>query len=172
MSYYGMGDYYRGDYYRGDAVFFPMATPVLKAAGGAVARGIGKAAGSVARGIGGLLGIGRGRGATAGTLAAGAGVVAGVAQRAVAAVRPPPPGQLPVPGLKGATQRFLPFGESGYYTRKRMNPANPKALRRALRRVSGFAKLAQRAKRDIQRAATAAGVKTGGARSCKPRRKC
>lgn len=42
--------------------------------------------------------------------------------------------------------------------RKRMNVANPRALRRALRRVAGFGKLASRARRDIGRAATAVGA--------------
>lgn len=41
---------------------------------------------------------------------------------------------------------------------RRMNVANPRALRRALRRVAGFGKLASRARRDISRAATAVGV--------------
>jgi hypothetical protein len=39
-----------------------------------------------------------------------------------------------------------------------MNVTNPKALRRSLRRVAGFGKLARRARRDIGRAATAVGV--------------
>jgi len=43
-------------------------------------------------------------------------------------------------------------------SRRRINPSNPKALRRALRRVAGFGKLARRARRDIGRAATAVGV--------------
>lgn len=47
-------------------------------------------------------------------------------------------------------------------SRKRMNVANPRALRRALRRVAGFGKLAKRAKRDIARAASAIGVRRGG----------
>jgi len=41
---------------------------------------------------------------------------------------------------------------------RRMNVANPKALRRSLRRVAGFGKMAQRAKRDIKRAAKAVGA--------------
>jgi hypothetical protein len=49
--------------------------------------------------------------------------------------------------------------------RKRMNVANPRALRRALRRVAGFGKLAKRAKRDIARAASAIGVRRGGGSS-------
>lgn len=44
---------------------------------------------------------------------------------------------------------------------RRMNVANPRALRRGLRRVAGFGKLAQRARRDIGRAATAVGVSRG-----------
>jgi hypothetical protein len=36
-----------------------------------------------------------------------------------------------------------------------MNVANPRALRRGLRRVSGFAKLAARARKDIKKAAKA-----------------
>lgn len=50
-------------------------------------------------------------------------------------------------------------------SRKRMNVANPRALRRALRRVAGFGKLAKRAKRDIARAASAIGVRRGGGAS-------
>jgi hypothetical protein len=55
-----------------------------------------------------------------------------------------PPGFAPVPGVKGKIQRFLPGGQSGFYKRRRMNPANPKALRRAIRRTDGFVKLARR----------------------------
>jgi len=70
-------------------------------------------------------------------------------------------GQQPVPGLRGMAQRLLPGGASGYETdaqrkrrlakeegrsiRRRINPANPKALRRAIRRQDGFVKLARRA---------------------------
>ena len=39
-----------------------------------------------------------------------------------------------------------------------MNVANPRALRRSLRRVAGFGKLAQRSKQDIKRAARALGA--------------
>jgi len=46
-----------------------------------------------------------------------------------------------------------------YMVRNRsMNVANPRALRRSLRRVAGFGKLAQRSKRDIRRAAKAIGA--------------
>lgn len=55
---------------------------------------------------------------------------------------------LPVPGIRGAAQRFVPGGATGLMLgprRRRMNPANPKALRRAIRRQSSFVKLARRA---------------------------
>jgi len=48
---------------------------------------------------------------------------------------------------------------SGRCVRNRsMNVANPRALRRSLRRVAGFGKLAQRAKKDIRRASKAIGA--------------
>jgi hypothetical protein len=56
----------------------------------------------------------------------------------------PPTGMVPTPGMRGKVQRILPGGESGFYRRRRMNVANPKALRRAIRRTDGFVKLAKR----------------------------
>ena len=59
-----------------------------------------------------------------------------------------------VPGLRGAAQRLVPGGRTGFQVgadgtvrprRKRMNVTNDKALRRAIRRTSGFVKLAKRA---------------------------
>ena len=59
---------------------------------------------------------------------------------------------------------------------RRMNVANPRALRRSLRRVCGFGKLAARTRTSIGRAATAVGAGRGRGRStgrsCGPRRKC
>lgn len=57
---------------------------------------------------------------------------------------PGKPGQIPNPGVKGTIQRVLPGGSTGYHKRRRMNVANPKALRRAIRRTDGFVKLARR----------------------------
>jgi len=57
---------------------------------------------------------------------------------------PGKPGQIPNPGVKGVVQRVLPGGSTGYHKRRRMNVANPKALRRAIRRTDGFVKLARR----------------------------
>lgn len=148
MAYYGMGDYYRprGDYYRGDPFLGSLAAAAGRALLPIAARAVGRVAGTVAR------------------VVRRPGVVPVAAGVAVArAVRPPPPGQERVPGFGGIAQRFLPFGKTGFQDirRKRMNPANPKALRRALRRISGFAKLAQRAKREIARANAAVGNKSG-----------
>src|SRR6266516_2157500 len=44
-------------------------------------------------------------------------------------------------------------------TTRRMNVANPRALRRALRRVAGFAKITKRVRRAVSMAASAVGVR-------------
>lgn len=44
---------------------------------------------------------------------------------------------------------------------RRMNVANPRALRRALRRVAGFGKLAKRSRRAVSIAASSLGVRRG-----------
>ena len=72
------------------------------------------------------------------------------------------------PGTRGAlaaqggccpTGFHLAKDGTGRCVRNRsMNVANPRALRRSLRRVAGFGKLAQRSKRDIRRAAKAIGA--------------
>lgn len=118
MPYYNAGDYYQGDNY---------------AAGGLL--------GSVGR------------------------VLSGVVRGAVGAViptfapRPGPqivaPNVLPVrrtPGVSGIIQRTLPGGKTGYEIelpgmmrrRRRLNPLNPSALRRAGRRIKGFLRFASR----------------------------
>lgn len=146
MPYYMAGDYYRaGDYYAAGGIF----------------SSIGRAIGKVAKVAGGLLP------GPLGTIARiGGGILTGAAvgRTIASAINPmdaPPGQQLPVPGLGGAIERFLPGGETGYFKKPRMNVANPKALRRALRRVAGFGKLARRARRDIGRAASAVGVRRG-----------
>ena len=54
-----------------------------------------------------------------------------------------------VPGIKGVGQRIVPGGATGYQIegqrRRRINPTNPKALRRAIRRTDSFVKLAKSA---------------------------
>jgi len=57
-----------------------------------------------------------------------------------------------VPGLRGAGQRFVPGGATGFQVMadgsvrrksRRMNVGNAKALRRAIRRTDGFVRLAK-----------------------------
>ncbi|SRR5213594_4200537 len=76
----------------------------------------------------------------------------------------------------GGTSRWGPAGQLQLIEKgtvpvpnRRMNVANPRALRRALRRVGGFGKLTHRARRAIARAASAVGIHRGG-RGKKPAR--
>ena len=76
------------------------------------------------------------------------------------------PRGLPVPGLPGILQRAIPGGRTGFLPgarRRRMNPANPKALRRAIRRQASFVKLARRALKGSGYAIT-----TRGSRRTRP----
>lgn len=119
MPYYGAGDYYQaGDNY---------------AAGGlslrSIGRGLKRAAGAVAR--------------TALGFVPGGNVIN--------ALLPSPTTQGgramdPVPGVTGVMQRMVPGGETGYVAarRKRLNPLNISALRRAMRRAKGFERQAKR----------------------------
>jgi hypothetical protein len=90
------------------------------------------------------------------------------------------PGMAMVPGAPTGMRRMHP-NRSTYVTRgggtsrwpvgltahekgtelvpsRRMNVANPRALRRALRRVGGFAKIVKRTRRAVSRAASAVGI--------------
>lgn len=127
MPYYSAGDYYHGgDYY---------------AAGGFLGS-IGKAIGGAVKGF-----------VTGGPLGAITGAGAALVKRPN--VTPLPPGGLmipsggsivPTPGLVGFGQRLLPGGATGYELRRRrrINPLNIKALRRAMRRAKGFERQARR----------------------------
>lgn len=140
MGYYMRGDYYRGDYYRGD--------PFLGALVGTVARkvGLGKVASKAARWVGQRI---SGR-----SLKRAAGIV-GAATVGVPVLRSsgwpqPATDDMPIelgplgidPGaiLPGG-RKFLTLG--GGKTYRRMNPLNPRALKRALRRAEGFEKFAR-----------------------------
>lgn len=155
MSYYaGMrGDYYRGK--RGDP--FSIGGALKGALGGLITGG---PIGAILGGVGG--GILGGGGSQA--MPGGAGVIVpGLPPTSVLTglslvgnpANPPPK----KPGLTGVLQRLIPGGSTGYYASKRMNVTNSKALRRAIRRVSGFGKLVQRSKRAIAKANTAVGNK-------------
>lgn len=135
MGYYMRGDYYRGDYYRGD--------PFLGALIGSVARsvGLGSVASKAAKWVGGkLLGTTAKQAATGALTAAGAvatGVtLAGAIPKINVGTVSVDPGSL-LPGGKP----FVTWGRKKY---RRLNPLNPKALKRALRRAEGFEKFAKR----------------------------
>lgn len=157
MSYYMQGDYYRGkgrgDYYRGHGrgdPFWGALWTGIKAVGGA------------------LLGAARPQTVTPSPTPGAAGAYA-MSQL---------PARIPVIGQGGFTpmerplmsmpraerqqllQRHLrvdPNTGAVVSARRRMNPANAKALRRSIRRVVGFGRLAARSKRAVGKAATALG---------------
>lgn len=151
MPYYMTGDYYRGDFYRGRARNQGDLFGFL----GGVAKGIGKVAS-------GFLG-----GGPIGAIGAGIGLLGpktGIVPQGLPAPRTG--GGLTLPGGVGIhPTKILPGGAPfvtqqggavppGYHLDKRtrsyavrnrsMNPANPRALRRAVRREQGFVALAKR----------------------------
>jgi hypothetical protein len=126
------GNYYRGDYYRGDPFLGAILGGVARKVAGKVARwAVGRSAGARGTrvvmdqlpGVGVGIGIGRGFG---------------------------PPNMPALPALPGMPA--LPGGKEPRGTPKdfrpnrarRMNPLNPRALRRALRRAEGFEKFAKK----------------------------
>ncbi len=181
MAYY-QGDYYQGDYYQGD----PFLGGLIAGGASWLAKKLFKRklttvgqAELARRTTGGLVRAGR----WGGTAAVGAGL-AGVFQKSSLPIPFTPfkmtpgamiPGGAPFisrrefvgpPDLRAqAAGGCCPSGfhlakdGSGRCVRNRsMNVANPRALRRSLRRVAGFGKLAQRSKKDIRRAAKAIGA--------------
>lgn len=79
--------------------------------------------------------------------------------------RPTGPAVVARPGIRAAAERFFPGGKTGLMVapgqvakRRRMNVANPKALRRAIRRQSGFVKLAKKALKGSGYTVTARGA--------------
>lgn len=175
MAYY-QGDYYQGDYYQGD--------PFL---GGLIGMGVGwlakkifkrklsdvamqRAGSKIVQA--GYRGAGR-----AAPLVIGAAVGSGLSLPLPGGIRMQPgaflPGGAPLftreprvtmTGQIGGAEccpsgYHLTKDGSGRCVRNRsMNVANPRALRRSLRRVAGFGKLAARAKKDIKRAAKSIGA--------------
>lgn len=146
------GDYLGGGYQRGDPGLFGFLGGIAKKIIGASP--LGQAAGAVGRIITGTQPIIR----QAGTLPPPGSIGGPAGFQAV-------PSRLPVkvPGVTGVIQRLAPGGETGYtcpvgtrgyhlakdgsgrmVRNRTMNIANPKALRRAIRREQGFVKLAQR----------------------------
>lgn len=152
MAYY-RGDYVPG-YYRGDPGLFGALGGALKGffEGGPI--------GAIKGGMTGLLG---GRTTASGVPISTLGFAGGTVPVRVGGrtiqVTPTSPGAMKEPGLLGLGHRLVPGGETGYLLgrRRRMHVTNPKALRRAIRRVSGFGKTVSRMKRAIGKANTAVG---------------
>lgn len=122
MPYYAVGDYYgrgRGDYYRGD--IFGTLGKLVKGAVGGVAGFL----------TGGPVGALRGA-------ATGAGIMPAPAPFPISLGPMVPPPGAKKPGVGGAVERLIPGGATGYYKRRRMDPLNVKALRRANRRTDAF----------------------------------
>lgn len=177
MSYY-QGDYYQGDYYQGDhrqgdpflGALIGMGATWLgkKLLGKAAAKGAIATAGSAAlvtggAGVvtGGIVGA-----AAPWALTAGKDIFMSLKGRMTGAGRPAMAG---MPGCapsiccptgyhpnKQTSHAKATFGaEPGTICvrNRAMNVANPRALRRGLRRVSGFGKLAARARTSVKKAA-------------------
>lgn len=141
MSYMRAGDYYRGDYYRAGGIF-DVIGGALKGIGSvaSVIPGIGGLTGSVLKVAGGLMSSSSGG-------ARGPANPAGIQPRLTAA---PPKGRKDEPGITGVVHRLIPGGRSGYLKAHRtMRVTNPKALKRAERRLRGFEKMAKRALRPL-----------------------
>jgi len=152
--------YYRGDYYRGDSGNYYKGDPFLGAIAGAVARRVvaplaRKAGRWIGRQtVGGLIGRTAGAAATAATVVSvGREVMRPGPGRPIEIdVRNMLPGGEPMisrgdcpPGYH-LNKADGPKGAKGTYCVKnrRMNPLNPRALKRGLRRAEDFEKFARR----------------------------
>ncbi len=173
MSYY-QGDYYQGDYYQGDpflgALIGMGATWLGKKLLGRGAKAAGTTA--IAR-VGAAAGTGIVTGASAGMMVAPAmGAITKVARLVAPTVFGgrqtifQRPGAAPAAAGCGCESGFhlnksigrgkqtMGMEPGTYCVRNRsMNVANPRALRRGLRRVAGFGKLASRARKSMKAAA-------------------
>jgi len=146
MSYYGAGDYYQaGDYYRAGDHYGAYAA-------GGIFSAIGKGLKGLAGGVAGFL-----TGGPGGAIKGAAGGLGLIPSYGRPVIGPTNPGAmtLPEPGITGIVHRLAPGGKTGLgrlkkdgsFTdrrRPRMNPLNPRALQRALRREAGFLKFARR----------------------------
>lgn len=152
MGYYGQGDYYRGDYYRGD----PFLGGILGTLASKAVPLIGKGISWLTKGK--LLGSGGGMEAakTLGKAAAGAATAVTLYKAAQPAVESLP--MIPSFGGGGGEGPGMTIEQTagGRRIRKRwsvrkqkyvairnMNPLNPKALGRAIRRATRFERYAK-----------------------------
>jgi hypothetical protein len=131
-----------GDYYAGDPGFFSFLGKVAKTAVGFIP-GVGGVAGKIASKV---IPVGR---AVAGSRvgraiikhpvlsAAGAAGMAGAGAGVMGS-------RMGTPAAAGAASHMRAARGVGFRRHRRMRVTNPKALRRAIRRTTGFAKLAMR----------------------------
>ncbi len=142
MPYY-QGDFYTGDYYAGDPGFFSGIVGLGKRLFGSV---LGRRGGSAAgAGMGGMVR------AEAGAIIRRAG---GAISRHPVLSAAGAAGTIgALGGVFGGRAGMVPAGQRGFHISRRtgrlvknrhMRVTNPKALRRAIRRTTGFAKLAMR----------------------------
>jgi hypothetical protein len=146
MSYYGQGDFYgRGGYYRGDPGFFSFLGKVAKSAVSLIP-GVGPAISS-------LIPAGEKAGpklVQAVTAPAAAGRAMQVVKKATNIIKSHP--VLSAAGAAGAAglatgmagAKISRMFEGGARGRRRMNPCNARALRRAIRRATAFERLAKK----------------------------
>lgn len=163
------GDYYRGDPFLGG--LFKAVGKGISTVAGVASKVLPGPFGTVAGAVSNITG-GGGRGAPPASprITGPLNAVANIQQRALQGTQIP---AIPVPGVKGTIQRLLPGGESGYMSagtpsgyhwnksgywtsegyvakgtklvrNRSQNPANVRALRRAIRRESSFIKIARR----------------------------
>lgn len=143
MSYMRAGGYYRAGGYNRAGGIFDVIGGALKGIGSiaSVIPGIGGITSAVLKGAGALVTPSHAAPAAA-SMPGG-----GLAPRLSAA---PPPGKKDAPGITGVVHRLIPGGSSGYVTaHRKMHVTNPKALKRAERRLRGFEKMAKRALRPL-----------------------
>jgi len=167
---YGRGDYYRGDYYRGDPGLLGDIWKGVKKIGGAVVRtAIGTVTGGPLAGL--KQGFASFAGAPSPQFPSGPGFVGGGGHFIVGGpggsmqVQEPTGTMLASGFIPGCQLKGTRPNKSGYYKQvvkgnpfqavfipkgsvcvksRRLNIANPRALRRAVRRAQGFAKMARR----------------------------
>jgi hypothetical protein len=149
MSYYGQGDFYgRGGYYRGDPGFFSFLGKIAKplvsmipGVGPAIASALPSGAAKVAAKAGPTL-------VRAIESPTAAGKAMSIVKSATGIIKKHP--VLSAAGAAGAggilagmgAEKLLRGGGGGH--RRRMNPCNARALRRAIRRAHAFERLAKK----------------------------
>jgi hypothetical protein len=135
--------YYRGDYYRGDYYGNYAAGGLF----GTLGKLAGKVVGSVVRATP--------LGAVASALIPTFNKPQLISRPAQLMIGPGTGMSVPEPGITGTVHRLAPGGHPGYgrykkdgtwteRRRPRLNPLNPRALKRALRREAGFLKFARK----------------------------